>query len=113
MTPQDGPLLAVSDLSVEFRRKGQRPVRAVDGVSFTVDTGEVVGLVGESGCGKSVTALAVTGLLPSRGVRVGGRARFAGTDLLTLDPRSRRDLRGREIAMVFQDPISSLNPVVP
>jgi peptide/nickel transport system ATP-binding protein len=108
-----GPLLEVSDLSVVFRRRGQRDVHAVDGVSFTVDSGEVVGLVGESGCGKSVTALAVTGLLPPRGVEVGGEARFGGTDLLTLDPRTRRDLRGREIAMVFQDPISSLNPVVP
>jgi peptide/nickel transport system ATP-binding protein len=108
-----GPLLEVSDLSVVFHRRGQRDVVAVDGVSFTVDSGEVVGLVGESGCGKSVTALAVTGLLPPRGVRVGGSARFAGTELLTLDPRARRDLRGREIAMVFQDPISSLNPVVP
>jgi peptide/nickel transport system ATP-binding protein len=108
-----GTLLDVADLSVVFRRRGQREVRAVDGVSFTVDSGEVVGLVGESGCGKSVTALAVTGLLPPKGVEVGGRARFGGTDLLTLDPRARRDLRGREIAMVFQDPISSLNPVVP
>ena len=108
-----GTLLEVADLSVTFRRRGQREVRAVDGVSFTVDAGEVVGLVGESGCGKSVTALAVTGLLPPRGVEVGGQARFDGTDLLTLDPRTRRDLRGREIAMVFQDPISSLNPVVP
>jgi peptide/nickel transport system ATP-binding protein len=108
-----GRLLEVSDLSVTFRRRGQRDVRAVDGVSFTVDAGEVVGLVGESGCGKSVTALAVTGLLPPRGVEVGGQARFGGTDLLSLDPRTRRDLRGREIAMVFQDPISSLNPVVP
>ncbi|MPZ26803.1 MAG: ATP-binding cassette domain-containing protein [Micromonosporaceae bacterium] len=110
---QAGPLLEVSDLSVVFRRRGQREVRAVDGISFTVDSGEVVGLVGESGCGKSVTALAVTGLLPPRGVEVGGQARFGGTDLLALDPRTRRDLRGRELAMVFQDPISSLNPVVP
>jgi len=108
-----GRLLEVSELSVVFRRRGQRDVRAVDGVSFTVDSGEVVGLVGESGCGKSVTALAVTGLLPPRGVEVRGQARFGGADLLTLDPRTRRDLRGREIAMVFQDPISSLNPVVP
>jgi peptide/nickel transport system ATP-binding protein len=108
-----GPLLEVSDLSVVFRRRGQRDVRAVDGVSFTVDSGEVVGLVGESGCGKSVTALAVTGLLPPRGVEVLGAARFDGTDLLSLDRNTRRDLRGREIAMVFQDPISSLNPVVP
>ena len=107
------PLLEVSDLSVVFRRRGQRDVRAVDGVSFTVDSGEVVGLVGESGCGKSVTALAVTGLLPPRGVEVGGQALFGGQDLLAMAPRERRDLRGKEIAMVFQDPISSLNPVVP
>jgi peptide/nickel transport system ATP-binding protein len=108
-----GPLLDVADLSVTFRRRGQRDVRAVDGVTFSVNSGEVVGLVGESGCGKSVTALAVTGLLPSHGVEVTGAARFNGVDLLTMDPRHRRDLRGREIAMVFQDPISSLNPVVP
>jgi peptide/nickel transport system ATP-binding protein len=111
--PYVGPLLEVSDLSVTFRRRGQRDVHAVDGVSFTVDAGEVVGLVGESGCGKSVTALAVTGLLPPRGVEVTGRARFAGAELLSMNPRVRRDLRGRDIAMVFQDPISSLNPVVP
>ena len=111
--PYDGPLLEVSDLSVTFRRRGQRDVHAVDGVSFTVDAGEVVGLVCESGCGKSVTALAVTGLLPPRGVEVSGSARFAGTELLTMAARARRDLRGRDIAMVFQDPISSLNPVVP
>jgi peptide/nickel transport system ATP-binding protein len=108
-----GPLLDVEDLSVTFRRRGQRDVHAVDGVTFEVNSGEVVGLVGESGCGKSVTALAVTGLLPSHGVEVTGAARFDGADLLTMDPRRRRDLRGREIAMVFQDPISSLNPVVP
>jgi peptide/nickel transport system ATP-binding protein len=107
-----GPLLEVSDLSVVFRRRGQRDVHAVDGVSFTVGAGEVVGLVGESGCGKSVTALAVTGLLPNRGVDVTGRALFDGVDLLSLPARERRDMRGRDIAMVFQDPISSLNPVV-
>src|SRR5690606_27290464 len=84
-----------------------------DGVSFTVDSGEVVGLVGESGCGKSVTALAITGLLPRRGVEITGEAWFDGINLLTLDPKVRRDMRGRDIAMVFQDPISSLNPVVP
>jgi peptide/nickel transport system ATP-binding protein len=112
MEVSTGPLLEVADLSVVFRRRGQRDIRAVDGVSFTVDSGEVVGLVGESGCGKSVTALAVTGLLPTRGVEIHGQARFEGTDLLTLDPHTRRDMRGRDIAMVFQDPISSLNPVV-
>jgi len=108
-------LMEVSDLSVRFGRRGQRVVRAVDGVSFTVDSGEVVGLVGESGCGKSVTALAIMGLLPrtGSGVRVGGRATFDGMELLQLDQRSMRDIRGRDIAMVFQDPLSSLNPVVP
>lgn len=106
-------LLEVSDLSVTFRRRGQRDVHAVDGVSFNVDSGEVVGLVGESGCGKSVSALAVTGLLPTRGTRVTGEAYFDGMDLLSMDPAQRRDLRGRDLAMVFQDPISSLNPVVP
>ncbi|HEX5595406.1 MAG TPA: ABC transporter ATP-binding protein [Micromonosporaceae bacterium] len=106
-------LLDVSDLSVVFNRRGQREVHAVDGVSFKVDAGEVIGLVGESGCGKSVTSLALMGLLPSRGVRVDGRAVFDGTDLLQLDNRSMRDIRGRDIAMIFQDPLSSLNPVVP
>jgi peptide/nickel transport system ATP-binding protein len=107
-------LLDVQDLSVTFARRGQRTVHAVDGVSFNVDAGEVVGLVGESGCGKSVTSLALMGLLPrQRGVNVGGSANFDGTDLLKLDLRSMRDVRGRDIAMIFQDPLSSLNPVVP
>ncbi|MEV5822871.1 ABC transporter ATP-binding protein [Micromonospora harpali] len=107
-------LLEVDDLSVTFARRGQRTVHAVDGVSFSVDAGEVVGLVGESGCGKSVTSLAIMGLLPRQpGLRVGGRAVFDGTDLLQLDDRSRRDIRGRDVAMIFQDPLSSLNPVIP
>jgi peptide/nickel transport system ATP-binding protein len=82
-------------------------------VSFTVDEGEVVGLVGESGCGKSVTSLAIMRLLPRRGVRVGGRAAFDGRDLLRLSDGAMRDIRGRDVAMIFQDPLSSLNPVVP
>ncbi|MFI7432622.1 ABC transporter ATP-binding protein [Micromonospora haikouensis] len=107
-------LLEVDDLSVTFARRGQRTVHAVDGVSFSVDAGEVVGLVGESGCGKSVTSLAIMGLLPRQpGLRVGGKAVFDGTDLLQLDDRSRRDIRGRDVAMIFQDPLSSLNPVIP
>ncbi|TDC52652.1 ABC transporter ATP-binding protein [Jiangella ureilytica] len=106
-------MLDVRDLSVTFTRKGGPTVRAVDGVSFTVRPGETVGLVGESGSGKSVTSLAVMRLLPRRGVQVGGQVLFDGDDLLTL-PRDRmRDIRGRDIAMVFQDPMSSLNPVVP
>jgi len=106
-------LLDVEDLSVTFARRGQRTVHAVDGVSFSVDAGEVIGLVGESGCGKSVTSLAIMGLLPTRGVRIGGTARFDGSDLLRLDKRAMRDVRGQDIAMIFQDPLSSLNPVIP
>jgi peptide/nickel transport system ATP-binding protein len=106
-------LLQVNDLSVTFVRRGRRDVQAVDGVSFTVDSGETLGLVGESGSGKSVTALAIMGLLPRRGVRVTGSVSFEGRELLTLRQDDLRDLRGRDIAMVFQDPLSSLNPVVP
>jgi peptide/nickel transport system ATP-binding protein len=108
-----GPLLQVRDLQVRFTRRGRPPVRAVDGVSFDVAPGQVVGLVGESGCGKSVTSLAVMGLLPKRGVEVAGEVLFEGADLLTMPKESLRDLRGRDVAMVFQDPMSSLNPVVP
>ncbi len=107
-------LLDVQDLSVVFQSKGREDVRAVDGVTFEVRSGEIVGLVGESGCGKSVTSLALMGLLPPRGVKTGGKAIFDnGVDLLRTDQRTMRDLRGREIAMIFQDPLSSLNPVVP
>ncbi|HEV2088965.1 MAG TPA: ABC transporter ATP-binding protein [Cryptosporangiaceae bacterium] len=106
------PLLDVRDLSVTFKRRGLAPTHAVDGVSFTVEAGQTVGVVGESGCGKSVTALAIMGLLPSRGAEVTGQILFEGTDLLTLSGRQMRDLRGRDIGMVFQDPLNSLNPVV-
>ncbi|MFY1634728.1 ABC transporter ATP-binding protein [Solwaraspora sp. WMMB335] len=107
-------LLDVDDLAVAFARRGQRTVHAVDGVSFSVDAGEVTGLVGESGCGKSVTSLAIMGLLPAgKGVEVRGKAAFDGTDLLRLGQRAMRDVRGRDVAMIFQDPLSSLNPVVP
>jgi peptide/nickel transport system ATP-binding protein len=107
------PLLDVRDLSVVFQRRGAEPVRAVDGVSFTVEPGQTVGLVGESGCGKSVTSLAIMGLLPRRGNRVTGEVLFEDTDLLTLRPQELRDRRGRDIGMIFQDPLSSLNPVIP
>ncbi|GAA1431761.1 ABC transporter ATP-binding protein [Microlunatus lacustris] len=106
-------LLEVRDLRVTFQRRGGAATRAVDGVSFAVKPGEVVGIVGESGSGKSVTSMAVMGLLPSRGVQVSGQALYRGRDLLTLAPGELSDLRGRELAMVFQDPMSSLNPVVP
>src|SRR5690606_17995452 len=109
----DGSLLRIRDLAVSFGtgRRGT-PARAVDQVSLTVRPGEHVGLVGESGSGKSVTSLAVMGLLPSRGVDVTGEISFGGRDLLALPERRLAGLRGREIAMVFQDPMSSLNPVV-
>ncbi|RST21920.1 ABC transporter ATP-binding protein, partial [Streptomyces sp. WAC04770] len=107
------PLLSVEELSVTFTARGRKDATAVDGVSFDVDQGQVVGLVGESGCGKSVTSLALIGLLPRKGVRIGGRAEFDGRNLLALGERKLRDMRGSQLAMIFQDPLSSLNPVVP
>ncbi|GAA1899756.1 ABC transporter ATP-binding protein [Streptomyces sodiiphilus] len=107
------PLLSVDELTVTFTGRGRRDVTAVSGVSFSVDQGQVVGLVGESGCGKSVTSLALMGLLPRQGVRTGGRADFDGQDLLRMSNSALRDLRGKQLAMIFQDPLSSLNPVVP
>ncbi len=105
-------LLEIDNLSVTFRRRNSE-TRAVDGVSYAVAPGEIVGVVGESGSGKSVTVLALMGLLASRGVQVTGQARYKGRDLLSLSDGAMAKLRGAEIAMVFQDPISSLNPVVP
>jgi peptide/nickel transport system ATP-binding protein len=112
--PRDGsPVLEVDDLTVTFARRGEQPTRAVDGVGFSVAAGETVGLVGESGCGKSVTSLAIMGLLPKRGVQVGGSVRFDGQELVGAPDRTLRRLRGADMAMVFQDPLSSLNPTVP
>src|SRR3712207_2960971 len=107
------PVLEVDDLSVRFTRRGEAGTQAVDGVSFSVAPGETVGLVGESGCGKSVTSLAVMGLLPRRGVQVGGSVRLDGQELIGAGDRTLRALRGADMAMVFQDPLSSLNPTVP
>ncbi|MEV6841849.1 ABC transporter ATP-binding protein [Actinoplanes sp. NPDC051411] len=103
-------LLEVDGLTVGFGRDGSRS-SAVRGVSFEVAAGERVGIVGESGSGKSVTAQAVMRLLPP-GADVGGEVRFAGTDVLTFDSTQLADWRGAEIAMVFQDPMSSLNPLL-
>jgi peptide/nickel transport system ATP-binding protein len=105
-------LLSVRDLSVRFGLRGRRAVTAVDEVSFDIRPGQHVGLVGESGSGKSVTALAIMGLLPSRGVQVGGTVDYGGRNLLTTKRQDMAELRGRDIAMVFQDPMTSLNPVV-
>jgi len=104
------PLLEIEDLKVVFRGDKGRSTHAVDRVDLTVAPGTTLGLVGESGCGKSVTSLAIMGLLPRAGVEIGGRVRFAGVDLLDLPDRSLRDLRGDRLAMVFQEPMTSLNP---
>lgn len=106
-------LLSVQDLSVKFTRRGLAPFTAVDGVSFDVEPGKTVGLVGESGCGKSVTSLAIMRLLPKRGNTISGVVDFDGTNLLTIPMSQMRDRRGADLAMIFQDPLSSLNPVVP
>ncbi|MCQ4084827.1 ABC transporter ATP-binding protein [Streptomyces sp. RB6PN25] len=100
-------LLSVRGLSVEFRSG----VRAVDGLDLELDAGAVLGVVGESGSGKSVTSLAVMGLLPD--ARVTGEIRFAGQDLTGLGQRALRRIRGNRIAMIFQDPLSCLNPYYP
>ena len=98
-------LLDVRDLSVAFGT-----ARAVDGISFTLQAGETLGLVGESGCGKSTTALALMRLL--RGARIGGEAWLDGRDLLTLDEGAMRRVRGAEIGMIFQDPGTALHPLI-
>ncbi|WP_029088306.1 ABC transporter ATP-binding protein [Brevibacterium album] len=105
-------LLEIRDLRISFMRRGRPPVRAVDGLDLDVDGGQTVGLVGESGCGKSITSLSVLGLLPKRGVEVSGSIRYDGIELLSLNDDARRSIRGREISMIFQDPMTSLNPVV-
>jgi oligopeptide/dipeptide ABC transporter ATP-binding protein len=104
-------LLSVEDLRVEFStRRGT--VYAVNGISFEISPGETLGIVGESGCGKSVTSLAVLGLLARNGRVTSGRAYFEGRDLIRQSDRALRGIRGREIAMIFQDPMTSLNPVL-
>ena len=106
------PLLSVRDLGVRFGVRGQKEVHAVDEVSFDIRPGQHVGLVGESGSGKSVTSLAIMGLLPKRGVRTSGEVLYGDRNLLELSTKEMGELRGRDIAMVFQDPMTSLNPVV-
>ena len=105
-------LLQVEDLLVRFRTH-EGTVFAVNGISFEVQEGERLGLVGESGCGKSVTNLAIMRLLPKPAGKIdGGRVMFDGQDLLQLREEEVRDIRGRDIAMIFQDPMTSLNPVL-
>jgi oligopeptide/dipeptide ABC transporter ATP-binding protein len=106
------PLLSVRDLRTQFfTREGV--VHAVDGVSFDVAKGRTLGIVGESGCGKTVTALSIMGLIPIPPARiVGGEVLFDGRDLTTLSDRQLEDVRGRQIAMIFQDSMTSLNPTL-
>jgi oligopeptide/dipeptide ABC transporter ATP-binding protein len=106
------PLLDVRDLQTHFfTREGV--VHAVDGVSLRVDRGRTLGIVGESGCGKSVTALSIIGLIPRPPARiVGGEVLFDGRDLTTLSQRELEEIRGDGIAMIFQDPMTSLNPTL-
>jgi peptide/nickel transport system ATP-binding protein len=108
----DGPVLVVKDLEVRFFTQ-DGITRAVDRVSFDVQPGETLGIVGESGCGKSVTALSILGLLPAKiGRVVGGSIRFEGRELVGLDEAEMRQIRGNRIAMIFQEPMTSLNPVL-
>ncbi len=102
------PVLELAGVTVEFPTDRGR-LRAVDGVGFSVEAGRTLAVVGESGCGKSVTALAIMGLLPPGGA-VGGGIRLDGDELLALSPEARRAKRGGEMAMIFQEPMTSLNP---
>ncbi len=104
-----GTVLEVEDLRVEFATNP--PVRAVRGVSFSLSRGEKLGIVGESGCGKSVTATALLGMVDPPGRIVSGSVRVGDTEMISASPSDLRSVRGSEIAMVFQDPMSSLNPV--
>ena len=110
MTGPSDPILTVRDLQVVFST-GRGPVRAVDGVQLAVREGEILGLVGESGSGKSVTLRAILGLLRAN-ASIAGRISWKGTDLVGATPRALQSIRGREIAMIFQEPMTALNPVL-
>lgn len=103
-------LLEVQDLKIAFRSL-DTTITAVSGVSFHVNEGETLGIVGESGCGKSITSLAMMRLLPQATSQIGGSVKFDGQELLTLPEQKMFDIRGRQISMVFQEPMTSLNPV--
>jgi len=104
------PLVEIEGLKVTFRGDRGRATHAVDGVDLSIARGATLGLVGESGCGKSVTALAIMGLLPKNVADVSGAVRFDGIDLIGLPDAEIRDLRGDRLAMIFQEPMTSLNP---
>ena len=104
------PLLSVKNLTVVFKtRFGEVPV--IDDVSFSIAPGEILGIVGESGCGKTMTSLAIMQLMPEQGIVTSGSIRLSGEDLVLASEARMRDLRGNEISMVFQEPMTSLNPV--
>src|SRR5215831_19444759 len=104
------PLLEVHDLQVSFRTQ-QGLVRAVSGVSFTIDSHEIVSVVGESGCGKTVTLLSVVGLINDPNAVIEGSIKYKGRELIGLSQKELRHVRGEEIAMIFQDPMTALTPV--
>src|SRR5690606_17503098 len=105
------PVLDVRDLQTHFRTPAGI-LRAVDGVSFQVEAGETLAIVGESGCGKSATSMSILRLIPESAGRSAGEIRFGAHDLLQLDEAALRRIRGNEIAMIFQEPMTSLNPVL-
>ncbi|MEN9419668.1 MAG: hypothetical protein RI988_3289 [Pseudomonadota bacterium] len=112
MNPPNTPaLLAVEDLTIRFRDGPRHELEVTSGVSFTVQRGERVGIVGESGCGKTVTGLSLMGLLPAHTARVSGRVLFEGRDLLPLSRAERRRVCGPGMGMIFQEPMSALDPV--
>ena len=104
------PLIEIKDLRVTFHGDDGRTTHAVDTVDLTVSNGVTLGVVGESGCGKSVTSLAIMGLLPKPSAEITGSIRFDGFDLLDVPDQTLRDLRGNRLAMIFQEPMTSLNP---
>ncbi|MBP5465649.1 MAG: ABC transporter ATP-binding protein [Treponema sp.] len=105
-------LLSISQLRIGIRSSGGQLYPAVDGIDLSIEAGEILGLVGESGCGKSLTALAIDGLLEEPAVQCGGSIVFNGRDLASLKEKERRELYGRDIGMIFQEPMTSLNPLM-
>ncbi|MYD94470.1 MAG: ABC transporter ATP-binding protein, partial [Chloroflexi bacterium] len=110
---ENGALLRVDDLAVEFETD-EGVVHAVNGISYELNPGDSLGIVGESGCGKSVSSLAIMGLVARPAGKVArGSIKFRGQNLLDVDGDAMRQIRGKQISMIFQDPMSSLNPVFP
>lgn len=107
-----GSLLKVRNLTIQYRANGSEPLLAVDDLAFDVDSGETIGLMGESGCGKSSTALALLGLLPKEQAKISGSIELRGQELLGFREREIQKLRGARISLVFQDPDMALNPMM-